>query len=56
MKKSIINITSIALKKLKMIITENNMKAIRFSLKTGGCNGFEYNLEPVNDYKKRIGF
>ena len=52
MSKSIINITSIALKKLKMIITENNMKAIRFSLKTGGCNGFEYNLEPTLTLEK----
>jgi iron-sulfur cluster assembly protein len=52
MNKSIINITSIALKKLKMIITENNMKAIRLSLKTGGCNGFEYNLEPTLTLEK----
>ena len=52
MSKNIINISSIALNKLKTIITENNMKAVRFSLKTGGCNGFEYKLEPIQKLDK----
>lgn len=52
MSKNIINISSIALNKLKTIITENNMKAVRLSLKTGGCNGFEYKLEPIQKLDK----
>ena len=52
MKKSLINISSIALSKLRTIIAENNMKAIRLSLKSGGCNGFEYNLKPTLTQEK----
>ena len=52
MNRNLINISSLALSKLKSIITENNMKAVRLSLKTGGCNGFEYNLEPTLTLEK----
>ena len=52
MKKGLINISSIALSKFKTILTESNMNAIRLSLKTGGCNGFEYNLEPTLTFEK----
>ena len=49
MKKNIINITDIALKQFRKIMKEQDCKAIYFSLKSGGCNGFEYNLEPTNN-------
>jgi len=48
MRKGLITISSLAMKKLKMIVSERNMNAVRLSLKTGGCNGFEYNLEPTS--------
>ncbi len=47
--KQIINITNKALKKLITIQTNNNSKFILFSAKSGGCSGFGYNLEPIND-------
>ena len=52
MNRNLINISSTALAKLKTIIVENNKKAIRLSLKAGGCNGFEYNLEPTLTLEK----
>ena len=45
--RNLINISSIALAKLKTIIAESNTNAIRLSLKAGGCNGYEYSLEPT---------
>ena len=50
--KNLISISSIALSKFKSIIRDNNMKAIRLSLKSGGCNGFEYKLEPTLSLEK----
>ena len=32
---------------LSSIITENNFKAIRLSVKGGGCSGFTYDWEPL---------
>ena len=44
---SLITITSSALKNLKLLVLKNNVGAILFSVKGGGCNGFEYNFEPI---------
>ena len=48
MKKSLINITKSASKKLLEIMRDNNAKAILFDLKSGGCSGLEYRIKPVN--------
>ena len=45
--KNVINITSVALNRLRNIMKQTNSHAIKLSLKSGGCNGFEYKLEPT---------
>tara|TARA_B110000261_G_C12985450_1_gene318162 strand:- start:566 stop:889 length:324 start_codon:yes stop_codon:yes gene_type:complete len=45
---SIINITKKAFPILKKIYIENNKKYIAFSIKSGGCSGFQYNLAPCD--------
>ena len=50
MNKEIIKITQNAYKKLALIAKENNNKNILFFVKGGGCNGFNYMLEPI-DFK-----
>ena len=52
MKRSLITITQNALKQLDNIVTINNANGILFSIKGGGCNGFEYQLQPVNQFNK----
>lgn len=42
---SLITITASALKNLKLLVKKNG--AILFSVNGGGCNGFEYNFEPI---------
>tara|TARA_B100001989_G_C24332741_1_gene360882 strand:+ start:274 stop:618 length:345 start_codon:yes stop_codon:yes gene_type:complete len=51
--KKLISITSSALKQLKLIKNENNSIGILFSVKSGGCNGFEYNFKPINKFYKK---
>ena len=46
--KPIITVTSNALNKLNNIIHKHNCKRILLSVKSGGCNGFAYNLEPIS--------
>tara|TARA_B100000795_G_scaffold124629_1_gene92970 strand:+ start:275 stop:607 length:333 start_codon:yes stop_codon:yes gene_type:complete len=50
MSKKIISFTCSALKQLKQIAENNNSIGILFSIKSGGCNGFEYNFEPINTF------
>ena len=50
MNKEIIKITQSAYKKLALIAKENNNKNILFSVRGGGCNGYNYMLEPM-DFK-----
>jgi iron-sulfur cluster assembly accessory protein len=45
---SVINISKKAFPILKNIYIQNNKKYISFSIKSGGCSGFEYNLKPCN--------
>ena len=47
--KNVINITSTALNRLSDIMKKTNSHAIKLSLKSGGCNGFEYKLEPTTE-------
>lgn len=46
--KPLITITDIAIKQLRNILKQHNKTAIRFSVKGGGCNGFNYQLKPTN--------
>ena len=50
MNKEIIKITQNACRKLALIAKETNNKNILFSVKGGGCNGYNYILEPM-DFK-----
>lgn len=48
--RNIITLTEKASNKLVDILREqNNMKWMMFSVKSGGCNGFNYELMPTND-------
>ena len=50
----IISVTETALSKLELILKEHNKSVIRFSVKGGGCNGFNYNLKPTNDSPDKL--
>ncbi len=38
-----------AIHKLESILLKSNKNAIRFYVKGGGCNGFNYKLKPTNE-------
>ena len=50
MNKKLISLTCSAIKQLKQIKKQNNCKGILFSVKSGGCNGFEYKFEGINTF------
>ena len=56
MNKKLITLTSLAIKQLKIIVKKEKSKGILFSVKSGGCNGFEYKFEGINNFtnKKNI--
>ena len=45
--KPMISVASRALPHLYRIANKGEHKAVKFSLQSGGCNGFAYRLEPV---------
>ncbi len=49
---SLITITASGLKQFRKIIKNSKCEAIHLSLRSGGCNGFEYDLRPT---KKKLG-
>ena len=53
MSKKIISVTCSALKQLKQIAENNNSIGILFSIKSGGCNGFEYKFEGINKFTNK---
>ncbi len=50
--KSIVTVSKTALRQFRRIRKDTETKAILFSLKGGGCNGFEYKLTPTNQELK----
>ena len=48
MNKQLLTLTKTAIYKLKNILLKENKSAVLFYLKSGGCNGFEYNFKPTN--------
>tara|TARA_A100001015_G_C14979399_1_gene708813 strand:+ start:292 stop:621 length:330 start_codon:yes stop_codon:yes gene_type:complete len=50
----IIKITEKALPKLRNIMKSYNVPRILFGVKGGGCNGFEYVLEPTKEKPKKM--
>ena len=54
--KPIINVTKTAWKKINLICKKSNNNNFLFSVTSGGCNGFNFNLNLLHDnqYKKII--
>ena len=54
--KPIINVTKTAWKKINLICKKSNNNNFLFSVTSGGCNGFNFNLNLLhdNEYKKII--
>ena len=48
-KKDPISITDGAIKQIKHVCDQANVKSLYFYASGGGCNGFRYNLEPLYD-------
>tara|TARA_A100001015_G_C15018092_1_gene726518 strand:+ start:786 stop:1112 length:327 start_codon:yes stop_codon:yes gene_type:complete len=48
MLRQIISVTPCAIKKLTDIIHKHQSKYINFTVKSGGCSGFQYVLEPCS--------
>lgn len=49
---SLIKITPIALRKIKDLLMSSQKKSLLFSIKGGGCNGFNYDFKPTNESLK----
>ena len=52
--KQIISITQTASTKLARILKESEKRAVRFYVKGGGCNGFNYKLKPTDDEPHKL--
>ena len=50
MNKKILTVSYLAIKQLKNIKKIEKSKGILFSVKSGGCNGFEYKFEGINKF------
>jgi len=53
MNKDLIKVTKLASVKLRDIIKNHKSEALLFYLKSGGCNGFEYQLKPISSIKNK---
>ena len=54
MRKNIITVTKNALKKMNSILQKSNNKIFLFGINSGGCNGFNYNLQLIENTKLDI--
>jgi len=52
--KNIITVSKLASNKLQNILNTSGKQNIRFYVKGGGCNGFNYKLEPTNDAPDKL--
>ena len=50
----VISLSKSALMQLSKISKELNKKYIFFSIKSGGCNGFKYDLKPTNNKPNKL--
>ena len=53
-KKNILTLTTKAYDKIKMLLEIKNKESILFYVKGGGCNGFNYQLEPTNNKPEKL--
>ena len=49
-----ISITKLAVTKLVKIANKNNVNKFLFSVTGGGCNGFKYNISPMNEEPQKL--
>ena len=47
--KYVISLTKSAIQQCLTIITHHKSQALHLSVKSGGCNGFQYKFDPTND-------
>ena len=52
--KTLITVTDIAIKQMRSILKEHNKNYMRFYVKGGGCNGFNYQLKPTNTVPDKL--
>ena len=52
--KSVVEITKKACKNLEYIASNSEVNNIIFRVKGGGCNGFNYILEPMNEKPEKL--
>ena len=53
MNKKLITLSTAAIKQLKKIKAKEDSKGILFSIKSGGCNGFEYKFKGINEFENK---
>ena len=53
-KKNILTLTIKAYDKIKMLLEKKNKHSILFYVKGGGCNGYNYQLEPTNNKPEKL--
>ena len=46
---TIVHVTPLALQKMKALLVEQKLSAIRLSVLGGGCAGLQYDMHPTND-------
>ncbi|MFN9691499.1 MAG: HesB/IscA family protein [Vampirovibrionales bacterium] len=46
---AIVHVTPLALQKMKQLLEEQGLSAIRLSVLGGGCAGLQYDMHPTND-------
>jgi iron-sulfur cluster assembly accessory protein len=46
---AIVHITPLALQKMKQLLQDQSLSAIRFSVLGGGCAGLQYDMHPTNE-------
>ena len=46
---AIVHVTPLAFQKIKQLLAEQGLSAIRLSVLGGGCAGLQYDMHPTND-------
>ncbi len=46
---AIVHVTPLAFQKMKQLLAEQELSAIRLSVLGGGCAGLQYDMHPTND-------
>jgi iron-sulfur cluster assembly protein len=54
MLRNILKISPSAIKQLKLIKDSHQSSALKFYIKGGGCNGFNYQIEPTNEKADKL--